>query len=221
MLGEAFNISLPVIHVLDLQILHTPTTTRPLLALLSQDTNSQRFLETFELLLREKDQLEGPWESWRLDGGAHTLVPVPQPLGGVVVLGTSSLTYVGGAGNGGEGTSGGRATPHVCTTPMNHTKISVSDRVVGVHKHHHQHCIHCTPPSASHILYTTVSCIVHHYHHCHKPPRHMKKLQLIGTYWVISLASCNCYTSSMIRGWCRAWNYNHWVRVERGVERGL
>ncbi len=47
--------------------------------------------------------MDGPWQQSHVDAGAGQLIPVPAPLGGVVVVGESVLSYLpGGAGGGGS-----------------------------------------------------------------------------------------------------------------------
>ncbi len=40
--------------------------------------------------------MEGPWRHSNLDAGAAMLIPVPAPLGGVVVVGEASIAYLAG-----------------------------------------------------------------------------------------------------------------------------
>jgi len=40
--------------------------------------------------------VEGPWRHSNLDAGAAMLIPVPAPLGGVVVVGEASIAYLAG-----------------------------------------------------------------------------------------------------------------------------
>ena len=41
--------------------------------------------------------MEGPWRHSNLDAGAAMIIPVPVPLGGAVVVGEASITYLSGA----------------------------------------------------------------------------------------------------------------------------
>ncbi len=54
-------------------------------------------MKTYEVSLKDKDFAEGPWQQNNLDAGASLLIPIPAPLGGVVVVGESSVTYMNGA----------------------------------------------------------------------------------------------------------------------------
>eukprot|EP00775_Hariotina_reticulata_P011705 gene11705-11850_t len=52
-------------------------------------------LEAFNVRLEEPTELEeGPWHQSNLDAGSSKVIPVPQPLGGAIVVGESVLTYV-------------------------------------------------------------------------------------------------------------------------------
>ena len=46
---------------------------------------------------RAQELVEGPWRHNNLDAGAAMVIPVPQPLGGVVVVGEAVVTYIDGA----------------------------------------------------------------------------------------------------------------------------
>jgi len=42
--------------------------------------------------------LPGPWQQKNVDNGAKILIPVPSPANGIVVLGSSTVTYLSGTG---------------------------------------------------------------------------------------------------------------------------
>ena len=44
-----------------------------------------------------QELVEGPWRHSNLDAGAAMIIPVPVPLGGAVVVGEASITYLSGA----------------------------------------------------------------------------------------------------------------------------
>ena len=48
-------------------------------------------------LRRAQELVEGPWRHNNLDAGAAMVIPVPLPLGGVVVVGEAVTTYIDGA----------------------------------------------------------------------------------------------------------------------------
>jgi DNA damage-binding protein 1 len=47
--------------------------------------------------LKDKDFVEGPWSQNNLDNGAGLLIPVPAPLGGVIIIGEETIVYCNSA----------------------------------------------------------------------------------------------------------------------------
>lgn len=66
--------------------------------------------------------MEGPWQQPHVDSGAQQLVPVPSPLGGVLVLGENAVSYLGGG-------PGGAAPP--VSAPIKQTIVKVRGRGAG------------------------------------------------------------------------------------------
>lgn len=92
--GEAFNIRLEELRVIDIKFLHNYQ--KPTLALLYQDNKDARHLKTYEVNLRDKSFGEGPWSQTNVEAGASMLISVP--LGqGVLVLGEHTITYHSGS----------------------------------------------------------------------------------------------------------------------------
>lgn len=110
-LHEAYNVRLNELEVIDMHFLHVGSGSKPTLAVLSEDTKSNRLVRTYELLLHDKQTKEGPFRHLHADPGASMLIPVPQPLGGVIVVGESSVAYV----NQGTLKSTGMALKHICS----------------------------------------------------------------------------------------------------------
>lgn len=50
-------------------------------------------MKTYEVSLKDKDFGEGPWSQSNLDNGAGLLIPVPLPLGGVIIIGEETIVY--------------------------------------------------------------------------------------------------------------------------------
>jgi DNA damage-binding protein 1 len=50
-------------------------------------------VKTYEVSLKDKDFVEGPWSQSNLDNGAGLLIPVPMPLGGVIIIGEETIVY--------------------------------------------------------------------------------------------------------------------------------
>lgn len=90
-LKEAFNIRLEELQVLDIKFLYGCA--KPTIAVLYQDNKDARHVKTYEVALKEKDFSEGPWSQNNLDNGAGLLIPVPMPLGGVIIIGEQTIVY--------------------------------------------------------------------------------------------------------------------------------
>lgn len=90
-LKEAFNIRLEELQVLDIKFLYGCS--KPTIAVLYQDNKDARHVKTYEVALKEKDFSEGPWSQNNLDNGAGLLIPVPMPLGGVIIIGEQTIVY--------------------------------------------------------------------------------------------------------------------------------
>lgn len=58
-----------------------------------QDNKDARHVKTYEVALKDKDFVEGPWSQNNLDNGADLLIPVPQPLCGVLIIGEETIVY--------------------------------------------------------------------------------------------------------------------------------
>ncbi|EFJ23079.1 hypothetical protein SELMODRAFT_151061 [Selaginella moellendorffii] len=94
-LKEAFNIRLEELQVLDIKFLYGCS--KPTIAVLYQDNKDARHVKTYEIQLKEKDFGEGPWLQNNLDNGAGMLIPVPTPLGGVIIIGEQTIVYYSGS----------------------------------------------------------------------------------------------------------------------------
>ncbi|TKY44495.1 DNA damage-binding protein 1 [Spatholobus suberectus] len=90
-LKEAFNIRLEELEVLDIKFLHGCS--KPTIVALHQDNKNARHVKTFEVDLKDKDFVKGPWSRNNLDNGADLLIPVPAPCGGVLIIGEETIVY--------------------------------------------------------------------------------------------------------------------------------
>ncbi|XP_022727310.1 DNA damage-binding protein 1a isoform X2 [Durio zibethinus] len=90
-LKEAFNIRLEELQVLDVKFLYGCS--KPTIVVLYQDNKDARHVKTYEVALKEKDFVEGPWSQNNLDNGADLLIPVPLPLCGVLIIGEETIVY--------------------------------------------------------------------------------------------------------------------------------
>ena len=108
-LREAFNVRLDELRVVDIAFLHGCA--RPTIAVLHQDAKEARHVKTYEIDLKTKDLVAGPWAQADLEGGTSRIIPVPAPLGGAILLGETVIVYVdggtrhpNGTGEGADGT---------------------------------------------------------------------------------------------------------------------
>lgn len=90
-LKEAFNIRLEELQVLDIKFLYGCS--KPTIVVLYQDNKDARHVKTYEVSLKDKDFVEGPWSQNNLDNGAAMLIPVPPPLCGVLIIGEETIVY--------------------------------------------------------------------------------------------------------------------------------
>lgn len=58
-----------------------------------QDNKDARHVKTYEVSLKDKDFIEGPWSQNNLDNGADLLIPVPPPFCGVIIVGEETIVY--------------------------------------------------------------------------------------------------------------------------------
>ncbi|XP_061344444.1 DNA damage-binding protein 1a-like [Gastrolobium bilobum] len=66
---------------------------KPTIVVLYQDNKDARHVKTYEVALKDKDFVEGPWSQNNLDNGADLLIPVPPPLCGVLIIGEETIVY--------------------------------------------------------------------------------------------------------------------------------
>jgi DNA damage-binding protein 1 len=115
-LQESFNIRLDELQVLDIKFLYGCS--EPTVAVLYQDNRERRHLKTYMVDLRNKEFNEGLWSKRNLDYGAALLIPVPMPLGGVIVIGDETICYCSAS-----------VYKEIRTTPNSMTKTNAYGRV--------------------------------------------------------------------------------------------
>ncbi|CAM9510925.1 unnamed protein product, partial [Chrysoparadoxa australica] len=92
---EPFNLHLEGIQeVLDMAFLYG--TSKPAIAILYQDNRETRHVKSFTVSSKDKAFANGPWESLCVESNATKLVPIKDPLGGVLVLGQQTVLYYSG-----------------------------------------------------------------------------------------------------------------------------
>lgn len=95
-LKEAFNVRLEMLTYSDIKFLHGCP--RPTLCILFEDNRRGKHIRTQIVDQREKELQNGPWQHDNLDSTAHTLIPVPSPINGVIVVGDRVIMYLNGSG---------------------------------------------------------------------------------------------------------------------------
>ncbi|WIA28317.1 hypothetical protein OEZ86_010868 [Tetradesmus obliquus] len=107
MAPETFNLRLEELAVIDMAFLAASSSSsgagssaaaaaaavNPVLALLYEDNKHARHVKTYTLNLKTRELEDGPWSQANVDAGSSRIIPVPQPLGGAIVLGESVLSY--------------------------------------------------------------------------------------------------------------------------------
>uniref|UniRef100_A0A383VG15 DNA damage-binding protein 1 n=1 Tax=Tetradesmus obliquus TaxID=3088 RepID=A0A383VG15_TETOB len=107
MAPETFNLRLEELAVIDMAFLAASSSgsgagssaaaaaaaVNPVLALLYEDNKHARHVKTYTLNLKTRELEDGPWSQANVDAGSSRIIPVPQPLGGAIVLGESVLSY--------------------------------------------------------------------------------------------------------------------------------
>jgi len=94
---EAYNVRLDVNRFLDIKFLYGCA--RPTLCLLYEDARRFRHIRTFVVDSREKELIQGPWAQSNVEHGANTIIAVPSPTNGVLVIGETTISYLSGSGN--------------------------------------------------------------------------------------------------------------------------
>lgn len=91
---EAFNIRLEELEVLDIKFL--AGFPKPTIAVLHQDQRYSRHIKTYAINVRDKEFAVGPWVQSNVEHNASELIPVPEPFGGVLILGHQTICYHSG-----------------------------------------------------------------------------------------------------------------------------
>ncbi|CAM9125233.1 unnamed protein product [Choristocarpus tenellus] len=93
-LKEAFNVRLEELELLDIKFLVGYP--KPTIAVLYQDQREARHIKTYTVNARDKEFNPGPWSQPNVEHNASELIPVPEPMGGVLILGHQTICYHSG-----------------------------------------------------------------------------------------------------------------------------
>ncbi|TMW57264.1 hypothetical protein Poli38472_003189 [Pythium oligandrum] len=94
-LKDTFNIRLDELRVIDIKFLYGYA--KPTICVLYEDCKGARHVKTYQILVKEKDFTEGPWSHPNVEAGASLLIPVPTPLGGVLIVSNQTIVYHNGS----------------------------------------------------------------------------------------------------------------------------
>jgi len=106
-LKESFNIRLEEINVVDIQFLYGEKS--PTICVLYEDNRnnrSSRHIKTYKIAVKEAEFTEGPWHQPNVELETNMIIPVPEPIGGVLIVGLETIAYRNGRGNGRPGQTG-------------------------------------------------------------------------------------------------------------------
>uniref|UniRef100_L7M756 Putative dna damage-binding protein 1 n=1 Tax=Rhipicephalus pulchellus TaxID=72859 RepID=L7M756_RHIPC len=90
---KAFNIRMEELTVQDMEFLHGCKT--PTIVLLHQDSQA-RHMKTYEVSLKDKEFVKGPWKQDHVESEANLVIAVPEPFCGALIIGQESITYHNG-----------------------------------------------------------------------------------------------------------------------------
>nr|XP_037277577.1 LOW QUALITY PROTEIN: DNA damage-binding protein 1-like [Rhipicephalus microplus] len=90
---KAFNIRMEELTVQDMEFLHGCKT--PTIVLLHQDSQA-RHMKTYEVSLKDKEFVRGPWKQDHVESEANLVIAVPEPFCGALIIGQESITYHNG-----------------------------------------------------------------------------------------------------------------------------
>lgn len=89
---EAFDLRLEILKQIDVKFLYGCG--RPTLCMLFEDDRNQRHMKTYTVEIKEKELLSSSWEEFNLDSGSSFIIPIPTPVGGIVIIGESTVRYM-------------------------------------------------------------------------------------------------------------------------------
>lgn len=91
---EAFNIRMEEILVPDIAFLHGFK--EPTIGFIYKDSTGSSHVKTYEVSLKEKEFLQGPWQRDHVANEAEIIIPVPLPYGGAIIIALESIVYING-----------------------------------------------------------------------------------------------------------------------------
>lgn len=89
---EAFNIRMEEIIVPDIAFLHGFR--NPTIGFIYKDQTGTSNIKTYEIALKEKEFVLGPWQKDDVSNKANIIIPVPEPFGGAIIISLVSIVYI-------------------------------------------------------------------------------------------------------------------------------
>ena len=93
---EAYNVRLDINRFLDIKFIYGCA--KPTLCLLYEDARRFRHIKTFIVDFREKELIQGPWAQSNVEHGGNSIIAVPSPTNGILIIGETTISYMNGAG---------------------------------------------------------------------------------------------------------------------------
>lgn len=90
---KASSIRMEELEIQDVQFLYGCS--NPTIICIHQDVNG-RHVKTHEISLKEKEFMKTPWKQDNIEMEASIVIPVPEPLGGAIIIGQESILYHSG-----------------------------------------------------------------------------------------------------------------------------
>lgn len=89
---EAFNIRMEELVVPDITFLHGYH--HPTIGFIYKDSSGSSHVKTYEVNLKDREFSPGPWSKESVANEASIIIPVPKPIGGVIVVALESIIYI-------------------------------------------------------------------------------------------------------------------------------
>uniref|UniRef100_A0A7S2S558 DNA damage-binding protein 1 n=1 Tax=Mucochytrium quahogii TaxID=96639 RepID=A0A7S2S558_9STRA len=106
-LKESFNIRLEEINVIDIQFLYGYDL--PTICVLYEDNRNSkctRHIKTYKISVKDMEFKESPWSQPNVDLETNMIIPIPEPIGGVLIMGLETIAYRNGRSGGRSGQAG-------------------------------------------------------------------------------------------------------------------
>ncbi|RXG55188.1 DNA damage-binding protein 1 [Armadillidium vulgare] len=87
---QAYNIRVEELQIQDIEFLYGCA--NPTVILIYHDIHG-RHVKTHEVSLKEKEFTKVPWKQDNVETEASIIIPVPEPLGGAIIVGQETITY--------------------------------------------------------------------------------------------------------------------------------